>query len=167
MLTENLGYYLGLYDTWSSYKTETEGVFIAYTSVYGHTKKAALLLADKLKEYGCPKVSVCDLAREDTAEAVEDAFRYGTTVFATTTYNADIFPFMKEFINHLTERNFQNKTVAFIENGSWAPTAAKVMKGMLENMKNITYAENSVKIMSALSAESTEQIDSLAKELCK
>ena len=166
VLTENLGYYLGLYDIWSSYKTETEGVFIAYTSVYGHTKKAALLLAEKLKEYGCPKVSVCDLAREDMAEAVEDAFRYGTTVFATTTYNADIFPFMKEFINHLTERNFQNKTVAFIENGSWAPTAAKVMKGMLESMKNITYAENSVKIMSALSAESIGQIDALAKELC-
>ncbi len=167
VLTENLGYYLGLYDIWSSYKTETEGVFIAYTSVYGHTKKAALLLAEKLKEYGCPKVSVCDLAREDMAEAVEDAFRYGTAVFATTTYNADIFPFMKEFINHLTERNFQNKTVAFIENGSWAPTAAKVMKGMLESMKNITYAENSVKIMSALSAESIGQIDALAKELCK
>ena len=167
VLTENLGYYIGLYDTWSSYKTETEGVFIAYTSVYGHTKKAALLLADKLKEYGCPKVSLCDLAREDMAEAVEDAFRYGTTVFATTTYNADIFPFMKEFINHLTERNFQNKTVAFIENGSWAPTAAKVMRNMLEGMKNITYAENSVKIISALSPESVGQIDALAKELCK
>lgn len=167
VLTENLGYYIGLYDTWSSYKTETEGVFIAYTSVYGHTKKAALLLADKLKEYGCPKVSLCDLAREDMAEAVEDAFRYGTTVFATTTYNADIFPFMKEFINHLTERNFQNKTVAFIENGSWAPTAAKVMRNMLEGMKNINYAENSVKIISALSPESIGQIDALAKELCK
>ena len=167
VLTENLGYYLNLYDIWSSYKAESEGVVIAYTSVYGNTKAAAELLARKLSEYGCPKVVVTDLARDDMAEAVEDAFRYGKLVLATTTYNADIFPFMKTFIHHLTERNYQNRTVAFVENGSWAPMAAKVMKGMFEKSKNITFAENTVKILSALSDESRAQIDALAKELCK
>ena len=167
ILTENLGYYIGLYNTWSSYQPESEGIVIAYTSVYGNTKKAVLTLAEKLKENGCPKVVVNDLARSDMAEAVEDAFRYNKIVFATTTYNADIFPFMREFINHLIERNFQNKTVAFIENGSWAPLAAKVMKGMFENSKNLTYADTTVKIMSALNEESSAQLDSLAKELCK
>ena len=140
---------------------------IAYTSVYGNTKKAVMLLAEKLKENGCPKVVVNDLAREDMAEVVEDAFRYSKLVLATTTYNADVFPFMKEFIDHLTERNFQNRTVAFIENGSWAPTATKVMKAMLEKSKNLTYCENTVKILSALSSESETQIDNLAKELCE
>ena len=167
ILTENLGYYIGLYNTWSSYQPESEGIVIAYTSVYGNTKKAVLTLAEKLKENGCPKVVVNDLARSDMAEAVEDAFRYNKIVFATTTYNADIFPFMREFINHLIERNFQNKTVAFIENGSWAPLAAKVMKGMFENSKNLTYADTTVKIMSALNEESSAQLASLAKELCK
>ena len=167
VLTENLGYYLNLYDIWSSYKAESEGVVIAYTSVYGNTKAAAELLSRKLSEYGCPKVVVTDLARDDMAEAVEDAFRYGKLVLATTTYNADIFPFMKTFIHHLTERNYQNRTVAFVENGSWAPMAAKVMKGMFEKSKNITFAENTVKILSALSDESRAQIDALAKELCK
>lgn len=167
ILTENLGYYIGLYNTWSSYQPESEGIVIAYTSVYGNTKKAVLTLAEKLRENGCPKVVVNDLARCDMAEAVEDAFRYNKIVFATTTYNAEIFPFMREFINHLTERNFQNKTVAFIENGSWAPLAAKVMKGMFENSKNLTYADTTVKIMSALNEESSAQLDSLAKELCK
>ena len=149
VLTENLGYYIGLYDTWSSYKTETEGIVIAYTSVYGNTEKAVLALADKLKEYGCEKVCTNDLARCDMAEVVEDAFRYDKIVLATTTYNADIFPFMREFITHLTERNFQNKTVAFIENGSWAPMAAKVMRGMLDGCKNLTFAENTVTVKSA------------------
>ncbi len=167
VLKENLGYYLGLYNTWSSYQSETEGIVIAYTSVYGNTRKAVLQLADKLKENGCPKVVVNDLARYDMAEAVEDAFRYNKIVFATTTYNAEIFPFMREFINHLTERNFQNKTVAFIENGSWAPLAAKVMKGMLEKSKNLTYANTTVKIMSALNEESTAELNKLADELCK
>ena len=167
VLTENLGYYLNLYDIWSSYKAESEGVVIAYTSVYGNTKAAAELLSRKLSEYGCSKVVVTDLARDDMAEAVEDAFRYGKLVLATTTYNADIFPFMKTFIHHLTERNYQNRTVAFVENGSWAPMAAKVMKGMFEKSKNITFAENTVKILSALSDESRAQIDALAKELCK
>lgn len=166
VLTENLGYYLDLYNTWSSYASESEGIVIAYTSVYGNTKKAALLLADKLRANGCPKVAVNDLARCDMAEAVEDAFRYNKIVLATTTYNADIFPFMREFINHLTERAFKNKTVAFIENGSWAPMATKTMKSMLEGCKNLTYAENTVKIMSALNDESTSQIDALADELC-
>lgn len=165
VLSENLGYYIDLYNIWSSYKTESEGVLIAYTSVYGNTKKAVELLEQKLKENGVSKVVVNDLARCDMAEAVEDAFRYGKIVFATTTYNAEIFPFMREFINHLTERNFQNKTVAFIENGSWAPTATKVMKGMLEKSKNLVYAENDVKILSALNEESIVQIDALAKEL--
>lgn len=167
LLTENLGYYLNLYNTWSSYGVESEGVVIAYASVYGNTKKAALLLADKLKEYGCPKVVVSDLAREDMAECVEDAFRYGKLVLASVTYNGDVFPFMKEFINHLTERNFQNRTVGFIENGSWAPMAIKTMKGMLENAKNLTYCANEVKVTSALNAASIAQIDALAKELCE
>lgn len=167
ILSENLGYYLNLYNIWSSYQTETDGVVIAYTSVYGNTKKAALKLAEMLKEKGCPKVAVNDLARCDMAEAVEDAFRYGKIVLATTTYNGEIFPFMREFINHLTERNFQNKTVGIIENGSWAPLAAKVMKEMLEKSKNLTFTETTVKIMSALNAESSAQLDALADELCK
>ena len=167
VLTENLGYYLNLYDTWSSYRPEEEGIVIAYTSVYGNTKKAVMKLADQLRAKGCPKVVVNDLARSDMAECVEDAFRYSKLVLATTTYNADIFPFMKEFIHHLTERNFSNRTVAFIENGSWAPLAAKVMKGMLEECKNITYAENTVKIFSALSDESNAQITALSDELCR
>lgn len=167
ILTENLGYYIGLYNTWSSYQPESEGIVIAYTSVYGNTKKAVILLEEKLRAMGCPKVVVTDLARCDMAEAVEDAFRYDKLVLATTTYNAEIFPFMREFINHLTERNFANRTVAFIENGSWAPMAYKVMKSMLEKSKNITYTENNVKIMSALNEESTLQLDNLAKELCK
>ncbi len=167
ILTENLGYYLNLYNIWSSYQPEEEGIVIAYTSVYGNTKKAVMQLADKLKANGCPKVVVNDLARCDMAEAVEDAFRYSKIVLATTTYNADVFPFMKEFIHHLTERNFSNRTVAFIENGSWAPLAAKVMKSMLENSKNLTFAENNVKIMSALNDESKGQLDKLASELCK
>ena len=167
ILKENLDYYLGLYNTWSSYGTESEGVVIAYTSVYGHTKAAVELLAQKLNDAGCPKVAVTDLARDDMAEAVEDAFRYGTLVLATTTYNADIFPFMREFINHLTERNFSNRTIAFVENGSWAPTAAKVMRKMLEDCKNIKCAENTVTIKSALSDDNRAQIDALAAELAK
>ena len=167
ILKENLDYYLGLYNTWSSYETESEGVVIAYTSVYGHTKAAVELLAQKLNDAGCPKVAVTDLARDDMAEAVEDAFRYGTLVLATTTYNADIFPFMREFINHLTERNFSNRTIAFVENGSWAPTAAKVMRKMLEDCKNIKFAENTVTIKSALSDDNRAQIDALAAELAK
>jgi len=165
VLDENLGYYLDLYNTWSSYGTETDGVAVFYTSVYGHTEEAALLLAEKLKEKGCPKVAVSDLARDDMAEAVEDAFRYGKIVLATTTYNADIFPFMKEFIEHLTERNYQNRKIGLIENGSWAPTAAKVMKGMLEGCKNTTFAETEVKILSALTEENRAQIDRLAEEM--
>ena len=167
VLTENLGYYINLYDIWSSYKVEDEGVVIAYTSIYGHTRKAVELLAQKLTEKGCPKVTVTDLARDDMAEAVEDAFRYGKLVLATTTYNGDVFPFMKEFIHHLTERNYQNRTVAFMENGSWAPVAAKVMAKMLEGSKNLTIAENNVKIFSALSDESRAQIEALAEELCR
>ncbi len=167
MLKENLEYYINLYDIWSSYRPEEDGVLIAYTSVYGNTKKAALTLADALKAKGCPKVEVTDLARDDMAEAVEDAFRYSKLVLATTTYNAEIFPFMREFINHLTERNFSNRTVAFIENGSWAPIATKVMKQMLEKCKNLTFVENSVKIMSALNEDSLKQIKNLAEELCK
>ena len=166
VLTENLGYYLNLYNIWSSYAVESEGVVIAYTSVYGNTKKAAQLLADKLTEKGCPKVVLTDLARDDMAEAVEDAFRYGKLVLATTTYNSDIFPFMHTFIHHLTERGYQNRTVAFVENGSWAPTAAKVMRKMLEGSKNITFAENTVTIVSALSEKSEAQIEALAQELC-
>ena len=167
VLTENLGYYIGLYNTWSSYQPESEGIVIAYTSVYGNTKKAVIMLEEKLRSMGCPKVAIHDLARCDMAEAVEDAFRYDKLVLATTTYNAEIFPFMREFINHLTERGFSNRTVAFIENGSWAPMAYKVMKGMLEKSKNLTYLENNVKIMSALNEESTAQLDAMAKELCK
>jgi len=167
VLKENLGYYLGLYNTWSSYGIETDGVLIAYTSVYGNTKKAVNELEKLLKANGCPKVVVNDLARCDMAEAVEDAFRYSKIVLATTTYNADIFPFMREFINHLTERNFQNKTVALVENGSWAPMASKVMKKMLEDSKNLSFANTEVKILSALNDESEKQLESLAEELCK
>ena len=165
VLTENLSYYINLYDIWSSYRPEEEGVLIAYTSVYGHTREAVQLLRDKLVEAGCPKVVLTDLAREDMAEAVEDAFRYSKLVLATTTYNADIFPFMKTFIHHLTERNYQNRTVALMENGSWAPTAAKVMTKLLEGSKNLTFTETTVKILSALSDESRAQIDDLVKEL--
>ena len=165
VLSENLGYYLDLYNTWSSYGVESEGIMIAYTSVYGHTKKAVEILAEKLREAGCPKVVVNDLAREDMAECVEDAFRYGKIVLATTTYNAEIFPFMREFINHLTERNFQNKTVAFIENGSWAPLAEKVMRKMLEGCQKITYTDNNVHIKSALNDLNMEEIDALVEEL--
>ena len=167
VLNENLGYYLDLYNTWSSYGVETEGIVIAYTSVYGNTKKAVESLAEKLRAKGCPKVVVNDLARCDMAEAVEDAFRYGKLVLATTTYNAGIFPFMREFIEHLTERNFQNRTVAFIENGSWAPQATKTMKAMLEGCKNLKYTEATVKILSALSDDSRAQLDALADELCQ
>ena len=165
VLTENLGYYLDLYNTWSSYGVETEGVVICYTSVYGHTEEAALLLAKKLEELGCPKVAVNDLARCDIAEAVEDAFRYGKIVLATTTYNADIFPFMKHFILDLTERNFKGRRVGLIENGSWAPMAAKVMKGMLEGCKDLEFTETTVKIVSAMTAENEAQIGQLAKEM--
>ena len=165
ILNEDVGYYLDLYNTWSSYGVETEGVAVFYTSVYGHTKDAAEYLEKKLQELGCPKVAISDLARDDMAEAVEDAFRYGKIVLATTTYNADIFPFMKEFIEHLTERNFQNRKIGFIENGSWAPTAAKVMKGMLEGCKNTTFAETEVKILSAMTEENKAQIEQLAKEM--
>ena len=167
VLSENLGYYLNLYDIWSSYRVESEGIVIAFTSVYGNTRKAVELLADKLKANGCPKVVVHDLARCDMAEAVEDAFRYGKLVLATTTYNADVFPFMKEFIHHLTERNFRNRTVALMENGSWAPQAAKVMRGMLEGCKNITFTDATVHINSSLNDHSKQQIDDLAQELCK
>ena len=167
VLNKNLGYYISLYDTWSSYRPEEEGVMIAYTSVYGNTKKAAFALADKLTEKGCPKVVVNDLARSDMAEVVEDAFRYSKTVLATTTYNSDIFPFMKEFINHLTERNFSFRTVGFIENGTWAPLAAKIMKNMFEKSKNLTFAENTVSIMSGVNEKNLEEIEALAEELCK
>jgi len=167
VLKENLGYYLDLYNTWSSYGVETEGVAIFYTSVYGHTKVAVEKLADKLKELGCKKVVVADLAREDMAECVEDAFRYGKIVLATTTYNNDIFPFMRTFIDHLTERLYQNKTIGLIENGSWAPQAVKVMTSLFEGSKNITICENSVKILSAINDANIEQIDALAKELLK
>ena len=166
VLSENLEYYLGLYQTWSTYQQETEGIVIAYTSVYGNTKKAVEKLADMLKEKGCPKVVVNDLARCDMAEAVEDAFRYGKIILATTTYNAEIFPFMREFINHLTERNFSNHKIGLIENGSWAPMAAKVMKGMLENCKNCTFADNTVHIKSALNEESSAALEALAEEFC-
>ena len=165
VLTDNLGYYINLYDIWSSYRPEEEGVLIAYTSIYGHTKVAVELLAELLRAKGCPKVTVADLARDDMAEAVEDAFRYSKLVLATTTYNGDVFPFMKEFIHHLTERNYQNRTVATIENGSWAPIAAKVMMKMLEGSKNLTFTSNHVRILSALSEESRAQIEALAAEL--
>ncbi|MBR1972266.1 MAG: FprA family A-type flavoprotein [Oscillospiraceae bacterium] len=166
VLNENLGYYINLYDIWSSYRVESEGVVIAYTSIYGNTKKAVELLAKKLEEKG-QKVSVADLARDDMHEAVEDAFRYGKLVLATTTYNGDIFPYMKEYIHHLTERNYQNRTVAFIENGSWTPVAAKVMKKMLENSKNLSFTENNVKIFSAMNEKNVEEIEALAEELSK
>ncbi|MBE6791572.1 MAG: MBL fold metallo-hydrolase [Ruminococcaceae bacterium] len=166
VLKENLGYYLGLYNTWSSYQPEEEGIVIAYTSVYGNTKKAVLQLADKLRAKGCPKVVVNDLARCDMAEAVEDAFRYSKLVLATTTYNSEIFPFMREFIHHLTERNYMNRTVGLIENGSWAPLAAKIMKNMLEKSKNITFCENKVSIMSAMNETNAEELEALSNELC-
>ena len=165
ILSENIGYYVNLYDIWSSYRPESEGVVIAYTSVYGHTKVAVELLAETLRSRGCPKVTVTDLARDDMAEAVEDAFRYNKLVLATTTYNGDVFPFMKEFIHHLTERNYQNRTVGMIENGSWAPIAAKFMAKMLENSKNLTYTANNVKIFSALNDDSRAQVAALAQEL--
>lgn len=165
VLTENLEHYLNLYNIWSSYQVETEGTVIAYTSVYGNTKKAVELLAEKLKEEGCPKVVVTDLARDDMAEAVEDAFRYGKLILATTTYNGDIFPFMKEFINHLTERNYQNRMIGFVENGSWTPMAAKIMKAAFEKSKNITFADTTVTIRSAVDETSEAQIAALAKEI--
>ena len=167
VLTENLGHYLEKYNIWSSYAVESEGVMIAYTSVYGHTKKAVELLAEKLREKGCPQVVVCDLARTDMSKAVENAFRYGKLVLATTTYNSEIFPFMRDFIQHLTERNYQKRTVGLIENGTWAPMAAKVMKKMMEGCKNITWLEPVVKIMSSLSQENMEQLEAVAAELCK
>ena len=166
VLTENLGYYINLYDIWSSYRVESEGVVVAYTSIYGNTKKAAVLLAEKLEAKGV-KVALTDLARDDMHEAVEDAFRYSKLVLATTTYNGDIFPFMKEYIHHLTERSYQNRTVAFIENGSWAPMAAKIMKKMLEGSKNLTFAENTVKIFSAMNEQNVAEIDALVEELSK
>lgn len=166
ILKENIEYYVNLYQTWSSYGVESEGIMIAYTSVYGNTKAAAELLAKKLTEKGCPKVVVADLAREDMAECVEDAFRYGKLVLATTTYNTDMFPFMREFINELVEHNYQNRTIALMENGTWAPMAAKAMRSKLEGCKNITFAENVVQIRSALNDESTAQIEALAEELC-
>ncbi len=167
VLSDNLGYYLGLYNTWSSYQVEEDGIVIAYTSVYGNTKKAVLKLAEKLTVNGCPKVVVHDLARCDMAQAVADAFRYGKLVLATTTYNAGIFPFMRDFIHHLTERNFQNRTVALIENGSWAPLAAKIMREMFAKSSNISFTETAVKIRSALNDESSAQLEAMAEELCK
>lgn len=167
VLTENLGHYIEKYDIWSSYKVESEGVMIAYTSVYGNTKQAAELLAKKLEEKGCPKVVVCDLAREDMAEAVEDAFRYGKLVLATTTYNAELFPFMRTFLDELTERNYQNRTIGLIENGSWAPMAAKFMKAKLEKSKDITWLENTCRIMSAVKEENVQQLEAMAEELCR
>ena len=164
ILTENLEYHLNLYNIWSSFGVEAEGVFIAYTSVYGNTKKAVELLADKLKELGCPKVSTCDLAREDMAEAVEDAFKYGKLILATTTYNGDIFPFMRTFIDALTERGYQNRQIGFMENGTWAPMATKIMKGMLEGGKNLTFAGTNVKIRSAVNETNLAEIEALAKE---
>ena len=164
VLAENLEYHLNLYNVWSSFGVEAEGVFIAYTSVYGNTKKAVELLADKLKELGCPKVSTCDLAREDMAEAVEDAFKYGKLILATTTYNGDVFPFMRTFIDALTERGYQNRQIGFMENGTWAPMATKIMKGMLEGGKNLTFAETNVKIRSAVNEANLAEIEALAKE---
>ncbi len=165
VLSENLAYYLDIYNTWSSYQPESKGVLIAYTSVYGHTKEAVVKLAEALSAKGCPKVSVMDLARDDMFETIEDAFRYDTLVLATTTYNMNIFPFMRTFINHLVERGFKNRRVALIENGTWAPQAARIMKEMLSECKNLTFAENSVKIMSALNAQSEEALNALADEL--
>ena len=167
VLTENLGYYIGLYDTWSAYKPESEGVFVAYASVYGNTKAAAELLAEKLREKGCPKVTVADLAREDMAECVEDAFRYDTLVLASCTYNGGVFPPMREFILDLPVRGYRNRRVALIENGSWAATAAKVMEKMIEGSKDITFAENRVSIKSALDAASAAQVEAVADELTK
>ncbi len=167
VLKENLGHYIEKYNIWSSYSVESEGVMIAYTSVYGNTKKAVDILVGKLKEKGCPEVAVYDLAREDMSEAVESAFRYGKLVLATTTYNADIFPFMRTFIDHLTERNYQNRTIGLIENGSWAPMALRTMKGMFEKSKNITWTRNEVKIISSVSDENMKQIEGMAEELCK
>ena len=167
VLTEDLGYYLGLYDTWSGYRAEEDGVVICYTSVYGNTKKAVEILASLLEEKGCPKVVVNDLARCDWAEAVEDAFRYSKMVLATTTYNGHIFPFMKEFIDHLTERNYSNRTVGMMENGSWAPQAGRIMKGMLENSKNLTFTKNNVKILSAMDETNLAELEALAEELCQ
>jgi len=166
VLTENLGFYLNCYNTWSSYAVESEGILLAFTSVYGHTRKAVELLAEKLRDYGCPKVVVRDLCRSDLSEAVADAFRFGKIVLATTTYNADIFPPMRDFICRLVGRNFQNRTVAFIENGSWAPLAAKTMKSMLADSRNLTFAEHQITIKSALSSANLEEIDALARELC-
>ena len=166
VLTGNLSHYMSLYDIWSSYGVESEGVCIAYTSVYGNTKRAAELLAKKLEERGC-KAAISDLARCDMAEAVEDAFRYGKLVLATTTYNADIFPFMRQFIDHLTERNYQNRTIGFIENGTWAPAAAKIMKAMFEKSKNINYIDTTVTLRSAMTEENAEAIDRMAEELCR
>ena len=167
VLTDNLGYYLNLYNIWSSYEVESEGIMIAYTSVYGNTKAAAEALSGMLEKRGCPKVVLCDLAREDMAEAVEDAFRYGKLVLATTTYNGDIFPFMKQFIDHLTERNYQNRTVGLIENGSWAPVAARTMRGMFDKSKNITWLETSVKILSAPNEDTMNSLEKMADELIK
>ena len=167
VLSENLEYYLNLYNIWSSYGVESEGVMIAYTSVYGNTKKAVEILAEKLKEKGCPKVVVCDLAREDMAEAVEDGFRYGKLVLATTTYNASMFPFMKEYIDHLTERNYQNRTIGIIENASWAPMAAKAIRAAFEKSKNITWLDTTVSIMSSVKAADEEKLDAMAEELCR
>ena len=167
ILNDNLGYYINLYDTWSAYRPEEKGVLLAYTSVYGNTKNAVMMLADELNKLGCEKVVTCDLAREDMAEAVEDAFRYDRLVLATTTYNMDIFPFMKEFIDHLTERNYRNRTIGMIENGSWAAAAQRVMKTMLEKSKNITFTENNVHIKSAVNDENVAEIKALAEELCK
>ena len=166
VLTENLGHYIGLYDTWSSYRPEEEGVVIAYTSVYGHTKKAVELLAEKLKANGAPKVVVYDLARDDMSAAVADAFRYSRLVLATITYNGSIYPFMNDFVTRLVEHNFQNRTVGLIENGSWAPTAARVIKKMMEGSKNIKWTDTTVTIMSAVKQENVEQIEAMAKELC-
>lgn len=166
VLTDDLSHYMSLYDIWSSYGVESEGVCIAYTSVYGNTKKAAELLAKKLEERGC-KAAISDLARCDMAEAVEDAFRYGKLVLATTTYNADIFPFMRQFIDHLTERNYQNRTIGFIENGTWAPAAAKIMKAMFEKSRNINYIDTTVTLRSAMTEENAEAIERMAEELCR
>ena len=167
VLKENLGHYIKKYQIWSSYAAESEGVMIAYTSVYGNTKKAVELLAGKLREKGCPQVVVCDLARTEMSKAVEDAFRYGKLVLATTTYNADVFPFMRTFIEHLTERGYQKRTIGLIENGSWAPLAAKVMSGMFEKSKNITWLNTTVKIMSSLSEENLQQLEAMAEELSR
>lgn len=167
VLNIDMDYYLNLYNIWSSYGVESEGVMIAYTSVYGNTKKAVATLAEELKKYGCPKVVVNDLARCDMAEAIEDAFRYGKVVLATTTYNNDIFPFMRTFIHGLAERNFQNRQIGLMENGTWAPTAAKTMKSLLEPCKNLTFTDTVVQIKSALNDDSRAQISALAAELCK